>query len=269
MQANGQSAPSKPAACDCSSKKVQDSLVARFIDKGTQKTFYNDPEWGLYCDSLIAICPNIAVAYEQKAIPYIKNGEYEKAFAQYDKMVALDPKGYTAYLAFVKCIFTKDYEGAIIDFKRAQELVPDSYEMDHTYPFYEGLCNLELGNYSQAEQNLKQDVRIQTGGDPKKSIHFNTLLYLGIVYYEMKDLPMAKNYLQQCLAKYPQHPDANYYLAMISRQEGREEMAGKYLRTAQEAIGKGYSINEDNMYYSYYPHQISRFEVEAAMGRKE
>jgi tetratricopeptide (TPR) repeat protein len=256
----------KPVKCDCSSTRVQDSLVEKYFDNGAQKIpgMYNNPSWQLYCDSIIALCPNIAYAYRQKGIPYIKNGEYEKTFSLYEKMVELDPKAWTAYRGFCKCIFTKDYEGAIIDFQKAQQLLPNGFEMDHSYLFYEGLCNLELGNYSKAEENLKQDISIQTKGNPSNTedIHFNTLLYVGILYYEMKENEKAKDYLLKCLNRYKELPDANYYLALVYGREGNAELKNKYLQIAKETKSQGYGTNEDNVYYAYYPHQITLYEIE-------
>lgn len=253
--------------CDCSDKKIRDSLSMHYLDKGAEKFNYNSPQWQLYCDSLISICPNIAQAYQLKAIPYIKYGDYAKAFPLEDKAVELEPKNYTAYRGFLKCIFTKDYEAAIIDFKKAQQLTPNSYEMDHTYPFYEGLCNLELGNYLLAEQNFRQDVFIQTGGDTTKQnkIHFNTFFYLGVLYYEMKQVQKAKEKLQQCIAIYSSHPDANYYLGLLYKQEKNTMLAHKHLDIAKQAKEKGYNINEDNIYYAYYPHQVTLYEINGAL----
>jgi tetratricopeptide (TPR) repeat protein len=253
----------KTAPCDCFSKKVKDSLIEKHLDNGAEKFSYNGPQWQLYCDSLIALCPNIAKAYQLKAIPYIKYGDYAKAFPLEDKAVELEPKNYTAYRGFLKCIFTKDYEGALIDFKNAQLLTPNSYEMDHTYLFYEGLCNLELGNYSMAEENFKKDIFIQTGGDLEKQnkVHFNTFFYLGILYYEMNDNEKARQNLQKCISIYQTHPDANYYLAMLYKRENNTELKNKYLQIAKQSKGKGYNINEDNIYYAYYPHQVTLYEI--------
>ena len=259
-----QVAPKKSVKCDCSSKRVQDSLVEKYIDNGAQKLpcRYNEPAWQLYCDTVIALCPNIAYAYREKGIPYLKNGEYEKAFLNNNKAVELDPKAWTAYRGFCKSIFTKDYEGAIIDFQKAQQLLPNGFEMDHTYLFYEGLCNLELGNYVKAEANFKQDISIQTSGNIEKEgdVHFNTLLYVGILYYEMKNNEKAKEYLLKCLNKYKELPEANYYLALVYKRESNTELKDKYLQIAKQTIGQ-YTNNEDNLYYVNYPHQITRFEI--------
>jgi tetratricopeptide (TPR) repeat protein len=269
ISGNAQNTEVKSNNCNCNSKAVQDSLVKKYLDNGAHKYWYTTPQWQLYCDSLIAICPNIAVAYQNKAIPFIKYGEYEIAFALEDKAVELDPRNYMAYRAFLKCIFTKDYEGAIIDFDKAQQLVPNSYEMDHTYFFYKGLCNLELGNYSEAEDNLKKDIFIQTGGDTLKMVHFNSLYYFGVIYYEMKNYRLAKINLLKCMGFYPEHPQANFYMAQIYRAEGDTILEHQYLSVAKKALEKGLEINEDNLYYSNYPHQVRLYEVERALsGRK-
>jgi tetratricopeptide (TPR) repeat protein len=268
---NCQTTLQKSSRFDCSNKKFQDSLVERYIEKGAHALpyMYNDPRWIIYCDSVIALCPDIAYAYQQKAIPFIKNGEYEKAFLLYDKMIELEPAAYTAYRGFIKCIFTKDYEGAILDFQKAQQLTPNGYEMDHTYLFFQGLCNLELGNYTEAEKNLKQDIFIQTSGDISKNPHFNTSFYLGVLYYEMKNYSMAKEYLLKCISEYKEHTNANYYLALVYKSEKNYELEEKYLQASKLWFEQGYGISEDNVYYANYPHQIRLYEVEKAIGIKK
>ena len=257
----------KKVKCDCTSKQVRDSLIEKYLDNLVQKVWYNTPQWQLTCDSVIAICPNIAEAYQLKAIPFIKYGDYAKAFPLEDKAVELAPKEFTAYRGFLKCIFTKDYEGAIIDFQKAQQLVPNSFEMDHSYFFYEGLCNLELGHYLKAEENFKKDIRIQTGGDTTKTVHYNSLFYLGVLYYEMKNYPLAKKYLLKCISIYQQHPEANYYLAMVFMKTKKYLLEKKYLEISKQAFKDGYNLIEDNIYYANYPHQITPYEVEQALKR--
>ncbi|MEO8821707.1 MAG: hypothetical protein ABI374_12740 [Ginsengibacter sp.] len=251
--------------CDCSSKIVRDSLVEKYLDNLVQRVSYNTPKWQLVCDSVIAICPNVAQAYELKAIPFIKYGDFAKAFPLEDKAVEFAPKEFTSYRGFLKCIFTKDYEGAIIDFNKAEQLVPNGYEMDHTFSFYEGLCNLELDNYRKAEENFMKDIFIQTGGDTAKGVHYNSLFYMGVLYYEMKNYAMAKEYLLKCIAVYNQHPDANYYLAIVFRKMKNKTLEKKYLTISRQAFEDGYNLVEDNIRYVNYPHQVTLYEVEHAL----
>lgn len=259
-----QSVPQKTADT-CGNQQYQDSLIAKYIDRGAQKFSYLDPRWIAYCDSLIAICPNIAVAYQQKAVPLIKDGKYEEAFVLENKAATLDPKRWMAYRGFLKCIFTKDYEGAILDFQQAARLNANGREMDHTYPFFEGLSHMELRDYAKAESSFKKDLLLQKGADGKGSIHFNTLFYVGVLYFEMKNYATAETYLKQCLQQYSKHPEANYYLALIYKFQSKKEQAKHYLATAQAALASGYRLNEDNIYYANYPRQITQYEVQRAL----
>ena len=252
-------------AGDCASRPYQDSLVARYIDRGAHQFSYNDPRWTQYCDSLIAICPSIAVAYQQKAVPLIKDGKYAEAFALENRAATLDPPHWLAYRGFLKCIFTKDYEGAILDFRGAARLNPAGREMDHTYPFFAGVSNLELKRYTLAEAAFKQDRALQKGPSGKGEIHFNSWFYAGVLAYEQKKYAQAQAYLQQCLRQYANHPDANYYLGLTYRRLGDNVLASQHLRTAAQALAKGYRLNEDNIYYANYPHQITDYEIQQAL----
>ena len=260
-----QPAPARLPAGDCSSKVYQDSLVARYLDRGAHRISYLSPRWGSYCDSLIAACPNIAYAYQQKAMPLIKCGDYAKAFPLIDKAVALDANKWLAYRGFLKCIFTKDYTGALVDFRRVAQLKPNGREMDHTYAFFAGLCNMEMGNYKKAETDFNEDMRQQSGADGRGEIHFNTLFYAGLGALKQQQYPQAQTYLERCLKAYAQHPEGNYYLALAQRAQGQEAAARQHLDAAQRALISGYRLNEDNIFYTNYPGQITEFEVTQAL----
>ncbi|GAA3963071.1 tetratricopeptide repeat protein [Hymenobacter antarcticus] len=258
-------AGSSALAGDCGSKAYQDSLVARYLDRGAHRISHLSPQWGQYCDSLIAACPNIAYAYQQKAMPLIKCGDYAKAFPLVNKAVELDANRWLAYRGFLKCIFTKDYTGAIADFQRVAKLKPNGREMDHTYSFFEGVSELELGNYKRAETAFAHDMALQRGTDGTGEIHFNTLFYAGMVAAASKQHAQAELYLQQCLKVYPQYPEANYYLALTYRAQGRPALARQHLEAAQRALTGGYRLNEDNIFYANYPGQITEHEVTQAL----
>ena len=260
-----QPAGPKAAAGDCNSKAYQDTLVARYLDRGAHRVSPLSPQWNQYCDSLIAACPNIAEAYQQKAMPLIKCGDYAQAFPLIDKAVALDANHYLAYRGFLKCIFSKDYAGAIADFQRVAKLKPNGREMDHTYAFFEGACELELGHYKLAEAAFARDMALQRGGNGQGDVHFNSLWYAGVVAARLKQFAVAQSYLQQCLKAYPQHPEANYYLALTYRAQGQPALARQHLEAAQRALIGGYRLNEDNIFYANYPEQITEFEVMQAI----
>ena len=253
------------AAGSCSNKAYQDSLIAKYLDRGAHTISYLSPRWALYCDSLIAACPNIAYAYQQKAMPLIKCGDYAQAFPLIDKAVALDAHRYLAYRGFLKCIFSKDYPGAITDFQRVARLKPNGREMDHTYAFFEGACELELGHYQLAATAFATDMAVQRGPDGQGPIHFNSLWYAGVVAARLKQYALAQTYLQQCLQAYPQHPEANYCLALTYQAQGQPALARQHLEAAQRALISGYRLNEDNIFYANYPEHITEYEVSQAL----
>ena len=245
---------------DCNSKAVQDSLVEVYSKKAWMFG-YNHPQWQASWDSLLAICPNVAMAYREKAIPYLKNGDYAMAFKLEDKAVEFDPKSWIAYRGFLHCIFTKNYEKALVDFDHAAKLAPKAYIMDHTYSFYRGLSFLGLEEYDQAEKAFLMDIAQQHEKNGSNDIHFNSLLYLGIVYYEMKDYKKAEKILKDCLRLYEQLPEANYYLAQTFKKTGNAA-ASQYFQKAKEYFQQGYKINEDNEVYTNYPKQISLSDID-------
>src|SRR5450631_812411 len=248
---------------DCRNRKFRDSLVVRYVDNGAEKLpyIYNNPAWGWYLDSILMICPNIAAAYQLKAVPAIKNGDYIKAYSLDEKAAELDSQQFVSYLGFLKCIFTKDYSGAIIDFDRANKIIPGGAEMDHSFYFYLGICYLELGQYKEAQFNFNRDIYFQNKGDSSREMHFNSLLYMGITKSENNELDSAEIYLKKCLLIYKELPEANYYLALIYKKRKEEDLEKKYLATAQRSIIEGYSMYEDNLYYVNYPKQITFYEV--------
>ncbi len=248
---------------DCGNRKFRDSLIVRYADNGAEKLpyMYNNPAWGLYLDSILSICPDIAAAYQLKAVPAIKNGEYAKAYRLDERAAELDSQQFMSYLGFLKCIFTKDYSGAIIDFNRAIRIIPGGGEMDHSFYFYLGICYLELGNYPEAEINFNKDIFSQNGGDSTREIHFNSLLYMGITKSAMNETDSAEIYFKKCLRIYEDLPEANYYLALIYKKRNETDLEKRYLEIAQKSILENYSMNEDNLYYVNYPRQITLYEV--------
>lgn len=263
----GQAAAQRPLPPGCGRKAYRDSLITRYIDQGAEKISYLNPRWNQYCDSLIASCPNIAIAYQHKAVPLVKDGKWEQAFALEDKAVALDPQVWLPYRGFLKVIKTKDYEGGLADFQLAARRNANGREMDHTYPFFEGLCHLKMGNYTLAEQDFKRDIALQKRSVAEATVHFNSLFYVGILYWKMGKYPLAEQYLQQCLKQYAQHPDANYYLGLTYRAQKREAEARQHFTFAQQCLTKGYQLNEDNTVYENYPYQITAYEVQQALSQ--
>ncbi|MFT3948385.1 MAG: hypothetical protein QM763_15555 [Agriterribacter sp.] len=254
---------------NCESKHFRDSIVNYYTEvlANTERIYYNDARWQELCDSIIKICPDIAEAYQLKALPFTKYADYEKCFSLLDKAVQYDPVEFLPYRAFIKCIFTKDYEGAIVDFTRSDSLTKNSGLMDHSYQFFMGICNLELKKYDMAEINFKNDADIQHRAFRGEQLHYNSLLYTGIVQLEKGQYREAEKLLLKCLDTYSKHPEANYYLALVEEKLGNEILKHTYLENGREAYIQGLRLNEDNIYYSNYPKQVTLRDFDRALGK--
>ena len=245
---------------DCSSKAVQDSLFELYSKKA-RNFGWNEPGWDQTYDSLIAICPNIAEAYQEKGLPHVANGNLQKAFEYNDKAVELDPLRWTAYRGYLHCIYAKNYEKAIVDFESALKFTPYGFVQDHSFPFYLALSYMEMGVYDKAESYFLKDIATQKRGEGQNDIHFNTLAYFGILYYLMNDFDKAEIYLKDCLQLYDLHPIANFYMAKTFQATGNKQQ-DHYFEKAKQSLQEGYRLNEPNSQFVSYPRQITIHDIE-------
>jgi len=245
---------------DCGSKAVQDSLF-NIYSKRARNFGFHGSGWDQTYDTLLAICPNIAEAYQEKGIPHLAKGNYEKALELNDKAVELDPHRWTAYRGYLHCIYTKNYGKAITDFESAEKLTPYAFIQDHTFSFFIALSYMELGDYQKAEVYFLKDIAQQKRGEGKNDIHFNSLLYFGILYYLSNDFDKAEVYFRDCLRLYEQHPMANYYMAMTLKITGNRQK-DIYFEKAKQYMQEGYKMNEPNSFQVNYPRQITMSEIE-------
>jgi hypothetical protein len=54
-------------------------------------------------------------------------------------------------------------------------------------------------------------------------------------------------------------------MAIVHKSQGQPDDALRYMRATISALKAGYSMNEGNLYYVYYPRQITLYEVEALL----
>ena len=245
---------------DCASQQVQDSLFHNYAQKA--RTF--GPEslgWDTTFDSLLAICPNIAEAYQEKGIRQMFLGNFRKMIAYNDTAVALDPKRWLAYRGYLHCMLAKDYEKAIADLLAAEQLTPNAFTMDHTFSFFIAISHMESGHYQESEKYFQKDIAQQKRGEGRNDIHFNSLLYFGILYYLMNEFDQAERKLSECLQLYEMHPLANYYMAMTLKITGNQRQS-VYFEKARQAIQDGYALNEPNLRFARFPRQVSLEDIE-------
>ncbi|WP_289663852.1 tetratricopeptide repeat protein [Flavobacterium panacagri] len=240
-----------------STNKDHDAIIEEFLTNCAEKHNYifEMSEWQDCLDQGLKKDSTVAYLWQQKAMPYFKCKKYEVGMPYLNKAVLYNKERWLSYRAFMKCIFSRDYKEAIIDFDEAIKLYGNSYVMDHSFSFYKGLCYLQLNEYEKAEK-LFDDYVNDIYKNRQQLEHPTAYFYEGIAKYELKKWDEAIVIFDKALKIYPEFSDAKYYKAICWLKQGksREEVIA-LVSIAREDAEKGFSINEDNTIYETYPYQ--------------
>lgn len=213
------------------------------------------PERQLTLDSILAIDPRNAYAWQQKAMPLFKRKKYELGMTFLDSAVKYD-KGYhwLEYRGFIKTIFQKSYRAALADLAEAEKLNPGGVVMDHSYDFHRGLCLLQLNRFDSAHYFISRSV--EAGHRRIGEGHFLEYFYMGIICMELGNYKDAETAFDLALKGYSHFSDVKFHKARCLRKTGRQAEARALLVEARADLKLGYTISEDNVIYEEYPYQI-------------
>ncbi len=234
----------------------EDSIVNTYLREGAWKHSYLSPQWQEWVDKGIAADSTIAYLWQQKGMPLWKTRKYELATAATERAVGYDSIQWIDYLAYCKCIFSKDHRSALRDFAAARRIKPGGYVMDHSYPFYESLCYLQLNRYDSALTVLKREIERGEAEKGASWTHYLDMMYMGIAYYECGDDVKAIGWFDKALERYPRFSDVKYYKGRALIRSNREEEGRALMREGKKDFEAGNTINEDNVIYEPYPYQV-------------
>ncbi|MDR2221633.1 MAG: tetratricopeptide repeat protein [Flavobacteriaceae bacterium] len=241
----------------CNGQSKQEQIVEKYLTNGAYRYHYTTQQWNDYIDAGIQQDSTIAVLWQNKALPYWKMRKYDLAIQCYDKVVQYNRKNYLSRRGYLKCIFQKDYKGAIVDLEMAQKEFGYNYENDHSYQFYIALCYLQLNQFEKAEQILLKDFERTTKNQGASWLHFLDLFYMGVIQYELRKYDTAITYLNKALAEYPKFSDAQYYKGLCLIQLKEQAKAEVIMREAKSNFEHGYTFTEDDAFYERYPYQVN------------
>lgn len=239
------------------SVKEKDSIID-FVMKSTNSFRLNSQKRRDYLDSVIIIYPKFAYFYQQRAMPLYKQDKDELGLPFLEKAAELNPQKYLDYMAFMKCIFSKNYKDAIVDFEKYQETFGDGYVMDHSYHFYIGISYLQLHDFEKAKSYLLKSISQTEAEHGREWVHFLDLMYLGIANYELGDFKKAIQSFDEALQTHKEFSDVKYYKTLCLYALGRNEDAQNLYLEAKQDFINGNTINEDNVFYEQYPYQVRK-----------
>ncbi|WP_340157281.1 hypothetical protein [uncultured Maribacter sp.] len=230
--------------------------VREYIEKSFQSPMYS-LEHQQYLDSALAIVPESAWLWQQKAMPLYKARKYQLGKPFLDKAVEYAPEKYLDYSGFMRCIFSKDYIKSISEFMRAKKEFGDGYVMDHTYNFYIGLDYLQLNKFSKAKEFLllskEQQFKDFPNDLPQEACHYLDWYYAGIADFELGNYNEAIASFDMSLMVYENFAEALYFKGRSMTKLGNEE-GEEWKKKAFENADN--TINEDNVIYEIYPYQL-------------
>lgn len=242
--------------------QTKKEIYDKYLKNGAYKYSYFHTKYQQYLDSALVQLPNDAYLWQQKAMPLFKSKKYELGMKYLENAVKNDNEydSMLSYRAFIKCIFQKDYSGAIKDLDILIKKYPKGIIMDHSYVFYKALSQIQLNQYQEAEDNLKISTNLFIQN--RIESHFLELFYLGITFYERENYTEAIKYFDESLKQNPKFSDCQYYKALSLYYLKKKPEALEVIKKAQENFLNGDTITEDNRFYEDYPYQIKKWMLE-------
>jgi len=177
----------------------------------TQKYQQSVADWSRYLEEYAETdgFADVVAAWANRGTAYRKLGKYEKALADVNHALDMDPDRGCAY-AIRGLIYyeTEDYEQAWADARTALEKAP---QCSGGYSLQGDLYAHE-GNYQKAIASYEQALEYEHPGEGTE-----TFYGLATVHKKVGDYSTAREYLQKALEQLPEHKEAQELLNELDR----------------------------------------------------
>lgn len=214
-------------------------------------------------DSAIKIAPHYDYPYWSKSIAYLKTGDFIGWKKLIDKAVELNELKHLGYRGWCRFQFFRDYEGAISDLERLEEIMGTTdtgicQNGKYHLRVAMGLCYKMIGEKQKALEIIKSQI----DADPD-FVQLFDYLHLGVLYFEMNQLDEAKRSFQLQETINPLAETA-FYQSQLAQKEGDSNAALKYAELALERhkqrrfMYDPYGHQVDKVYLSQIEDQIER-----------
>ena len=226
----------------------------------------------LHFDRSIELCPTFDYSYFQKAVPYLKRGQFIEWKKLMDKAVELNPEGHLGYRGWCRYQFLKDYRGAIEDIEKLESIA--SYDVgtgangDYHLVVTKALCYKALNQKEKALQILQD----QLARDDYQAKSFD-YLHVGVLHLELNQLEQAVAALWKQVEVNDYLADTYYYLGMAAGAQGESSRAQEYFEKALQFYEEGkhmldpYTHHLDRVFKADIERQLSSLAGEQTMSK--
>jgi len=201
-----------------------------------------------YLDSAIRLCPDMADAWREISVPYLKRGDFVSWRKYLDKAVALQPARTLDVRGWCRFKFLRDYEGALEDLKRFESLThfATKHTGDGTYSLYVvmALCERELGNYSNAALYFSKGIDSIFYTKGKDFIGLFDFLHRAVLKLNTQDYTGALSDLRQQEKLCRNYVETSYYRGIAYRSLGKPKQARQQFENAARLYREGFHLSD-------------------------
>ncbi len=180
--------------------------------------------------------------WREFGVPYLKRGFAAEWRSYYDKAVEIDPLNWTGWMGYLHLYFYRDYENAIKNFDKTDELTPDivDYPQSLSVDYMRGICYLKLDKYKEALSYIDKHIAYETQSTGIEYIGSHTFLYKGITLMKMNQYEKAMEAFELGLVHNPDNSDLMFWLSKLKHQKGEHVLAVSLIRKAITQFEKGH-----------------------------
>ena len=216
-------------------------------------------------DRMLALCPGFAPAWHEKAVPYLKRGDFGTWKQLIDEAVRLQPRQYLAYRGWCYFHFLRDYERAAADLTQAlagaQAQPRYNNDGDYDLRIVLALCQRELGDRAGALSLLTASIQL---AEAQQRVGLYDYLHRGVTRLQAGDYVGAVQDLQREQQQVKQLAETHYYLGVTYHRQGQRTLAREQLTLAQTLFEQGHYRHDS---YSESVDAVYPADVQAALAQ--
>lgn len=192
-----------------------------------------------YFDQSIELCDNLGYSYMEKAVPFLKRGQFIEWKKLIDKAVEINPKEFLGYRGWCRLQFLRDYNGAIKDIEQLKRI--SKYDIgycqtgDYHLNVALALCYKEIGQIEKAKKIFNTHLNLGI-----TSVDLYDYYHLGIIEYELGNYEQAIVCFKKQIQENDYMGETYFFIAKAYLKLNMTEYYYPNLIKAKEYYEKGY-----------------------------
>jgi hypothetical protein len=199
-----------------------------------------------YFDEMLALCPTFAPAWREKAVPYLKQGDFGTWKRLIDHAVRLQPAQHLGYRGWCRFEFLHDYAGAQADLTRLMALTRSnpgfSANGDYDLRIVLALCKREQGDPTGALAVFDQCI---AANEAQQRVGLYDYLHRGVTRLRQGDNAGALLDLQRQQQQIKRLADTEYYLGLVYQKQKKTALARQRFVLAKTLFQQGHYRHND------------------------